>query len=117
MLIGNSGLGFDYGALWSSVKQAGADLITKELPAAAQTAVEKQVSKVATPIVQQQAQKTAATAYSKGSVAAFAAGGALLGAVIAGGTWKRRAVGGVVLGAAGAFVGFKFGLQLASAYS
>lgn len=120
MLIGDSDnidLGFDVGSLWSSISTAGKDLISKEIPAAVQAAVTKQASAVATPLAQQAAQQKAQQAYSKGSVALFAVGGLALGAILAGGGWQRRAIGGAVLGSVGAFVGFKFGLQLASAYT
>jgi|WetSurMetagenome_2_1015567.scaffolds.fasta_scaffold962857_1 hypothetical protein len=116
MLIGDTNLGFDYGSLWSSIQTAGKDLITKELPSAVQTAVTKQASAVVAPIVQEQAKQTAQKAYSTGNVVGFAAAGILLGAVIAGGGWQRRAVGATVLGAAGGLIAFKFGLQLASMY-
>jgi hypothetical protein len=120
MIVSNASRGFfgdvDWGALVKSATSAGQDLITKELPNAAQAAVQKQVTKVVAPVVQQRATATASEAYSKGSVAALGAAGALLGVLVAGGGLGRRAIAGVLVGAAGAFVGFKFGLKLTSGY-
>jgi hypothetical protein len=103
-------LGIDYGALWTAAKQGAVDLVTKDLPAAAQKAVVAKAQSVAQPVVQQVVQAKAERAVSKGNVALFALGGVAIGALIAGGSWKRRAVGGGVVGALGALAGFKIGL-------
>jgi hypothetical protein len=116
MMIGD--LGIDYGALWQSAKAAGASLI-KELPGAVESTVTKAISQkaqsVAAPIIQQIAQEKAQRVITKGNVILFTLGGAALGALIAGGGWKRRTVGGVLIGAAGAYAGTKIGLLTDSA--
>jgi len=110
MIAGN--LGIDYGSLWRSVKSAAGE-IYKELPGAVAHTVEKAVTqkaeKVATPVLEQIAKEKTQRVLSKGNVALFAAGGVLLGALVAGGDWKRRAVGAGVVGLVGALVGTKIG--------
>jgi len=100
----------DYGALWSNIKTGASDLVTKDLPNAVQQALAKKTQALIAPVVRQAAQAKAERAISKGNVALFTAGGVLVGALIAGGSWKRRAVGGGVVGVLGAFAGFRIGL-------
>jgi len=107
MILGD---GVDFNALWSSVKKAGTELITKDLPNAVEKTVVNKAATVATPVVQQVAMQKTKAAVSAGNVALFTAGGVLLGALIAGGSWQRRSIGGVVIGGLGAFAGFRIGL-------
>lgn len=104
MVLGT--LDLDYNALWEQAKTAGTALVTKDLPAAVEQAVVQRAQAVATPIVQRKAQ----SAVSKGNVTLFAAGGVVLGALIAGGGWQRRAIGGAAVGGLSAFLSFKLGL-------
>jgi hypothetical protein len=110
MIAGN--LGLDYGALWQSAKQAGGELY-KDLPGVVKQAVGKtvsqKVSQVATPVIQQIAKEKAQRVLSKGNVVLFAVTGATLGALVAGGNWKRRTLGGSIIGVVGALVGTKIG--------
>jgi hypothetical protein len=105
-----NGLGIDFSALWKSAKEAGTELITKTLPEAAEKAVSAQAQKVAAPVIQQMAQEKATRVLSKGKVALMASAGVLLGALLAGGDWKRRALGGVVIGGLSTVAGIKIGL-------
>lgn len=114
MIVSGAGLGVDYGALWDSVKSAGSDLITKDIPRAAGKAISKKASEVATPVVQQMASQKASAAVSKGNVIAFTLGGVAVGALISGGGIHRRIAGGLVVGALGALAGFKIGLLIDS---
>jgi len=103
-------LGLDYNALWNAAKKAGTELVTKDLPTAVEKTVTSKAVAVATPVVQKAAAQKTKAAYSAGNVALFTAGGLLIGALIAGGGWQRRAVGGVVVGGLGALASFKIGL-------
>ena len=123
MIFSGANLGFDWEAAGKSLVSAGGDLLTKELPDALTKTVQTKAQAVATPYVQQLVQNKASAAVSKGNVALWAGvgGGAglLIGALLAGGSWQRRATGGGVLGAvlagAGAFAGLKIGLLRDSA--
>jgi hypothetical protein len=103
-------LGIDYGALWTSVKEASKELVTKTLPAAAEKAVSDQAQKVAAPVIQKMAEEKAQRVVSKGKVALMATAGVLLGALVAGGKWQRRALGGVVIGSLSTIAGIKIGI-------
>lgn len=123
LFSGTTNLGIDWSNLVKSAASAGEDLITKDLPNALEKTVTSKVQTVATPVVQSLVQKKAINVVSKGQVALWAgtAGGAgvLIGALMAGGSWKRRAAGGGILGVllagAGAFASFKIGLLRDSA--
>lgn len=105
-----NGLGIDYGALWSDVKTGAKDLVLKDLPKAIQTTVENKATAVVQPTVQRQVEAKAARVVSKGNIALTASIGALAGLLIAGGTWKRRTVGGSVGAILGGLAGLKIGL-------
>jgi hypothetical protein len=101
-------LGFDYGDLWSTVKNTTVDIV-KALPGATQAAVEKTVTEKVTPLAQKAVQAKTENVLKKGNVAMMLLGGAALGALVAGGGWQRRTVGGLVVGAAATAVGWKIG--------
>lgn len=107
--FGNIGA-IDYGALWSNVKTGAADLVTKDLPNAIQKTVEDKAVAVAQPTVQKQVEAKAQRVISKGNIALTAGIGLLAGVLVAGGSWERRAVGGVVGGILGGLAGLKIGL-------
>jgi len=86
--------------------QAGKDLVTKELPAAAVKAVQAKASAVATPIVEQAAAAKAARVSAKGKVALMTVGGAALAGTLA---WKRWYIGAPIGALIGAAVGWKIG--------
>ena len=118
MILNETNLGIDWGALYQSAKTGGMDLLTKDLPAAAERAVVAKTQSIITPVATQLAVEKANKAVNKGKVALITGIGGgvglLMGALIAGGSWKRRAVGGVVAGSvlagAGALASFKIGL-------
>jgi hypothetical protein len=123
MIMSGVNLGIDLGNLVKSAESAGESLVTQDLPNALTKTVTSKVQSVATPVVQQLVQQKASNVVSQGQMALWAgtAGGAgvLIGALMAGGSWKRRAVGGGILGAilagAGAFASFKIGMLKSSA--
>ena len=120
MVMSEANLGLDWTGLYQSAKTAGIDLVTNALPNAVEKTVAQKVQTVATPVVQQLVQQKANEAAVKGKMALWASVGGgvgiLMGALIAGGSWKRRATGGAVAGAAlagaGAFASFKIGLLM-----
>jgi hypothetical protein len=101
--------GIDFSKLWSSTVQAGKDLIFKDLPAAAVKTAEQKAVGLVQPVIEKQIQEKASRVASKGEIAAFTTGGLIIGALIAGGSWKRRALAGAGLGVAGALIGWKIG--------
>ncbi len=101
-------LGFDYSAAWDAAKQAAKDFV-KGLPGAVQNEAEKQVAAQAQPIIQAQAAAKTQRVIDKGHRAMMLVGGATLGALIAGGTWQRRVVGGTLVGAAAVAAGWQIG--------
>jgi hypothetical protein len=107
MIVGNVGA-VDYKALWERTKKA-----ARELPGAAGVAAEKVFTQKAVEVVAPAAQEaTVAKAkgvLSAGNVVLFTLGGLAAGALVAGPTWKRRAIGSAVGGALGAVVGWKLG--------
>lgn len=109
----SSDLGFDFTSLYQQAKQAGTELL-KELPGQLKTtatnALVAKVGQVATPVAQQIAKEKTERALSKGNVAMYSAGGIALGALIAGGSLGRRAIGGLAVGLAASLVAFKMGL-------
>ena len=109
----SSNLGLDFSALYQQAKQAGTELyqeLPKQLKATATNAITDKVGQVATPVAQQIAQEKTARVVSKGNVALYSAGGVALGALVAGGRWPRRAIGGLAVGLASALVAFQMGL-------
>lgn len=106
-------LGLDLTSIWQQAKAAGKDFIT-QLPGEIKKTVVKsateKVSQVATPIATKVAQEKTQRVISKGNVAAFALGGLALGALVAGGSWQRRAVGGIAVGTVSTLVGFQMGM-------
>jgi hypothetical protein len=108
-----SNLGIDVSSIWKDIKTAGGQLVS-QLPSEVQRTVTRSVTdkvqQVVTPVAQKLAQEKAERAIGKGNVAMYALGGAVLGALVAGGSWPRRAVGGLAIGAAGTLVAFKMGL-------
>ena len=116
-------LGIDWDALYQTSKEAATSLIEKDLPTAITKTVTQKATAVATPLVTQAAQNKVSNVASKGQVALWAAAGGgiglLLGALIANGDWKRRALGGSIVGIAGAAGGalaaVKIGLLIDSA--
>lgn len=102
--------GINPGAIWSDVKEKGKELVLEDLPNAAIRTVTGKASEVVTPVVQSVTAKKAEHVISKGNVVLMAGVGLLAGGLIAGGSWRRRAVGGGVGGILGALAGFKIGL-------
>lgn len=101
-------LGIDWSAAWNTAVKTTTDIV-KSLPGAVQSAAEKTVVDKLTPIAQQAVNAKAQSVLNKGNVAMFAIGGGALGAIIAGGTWQRRTIGGIVIGAAATAVGWQIG--------
>jgi hypothetical protein len=116
-------LGIDWDALYQTGKDAAESLVTKDLPSAVTKTITQKATTVATPFVTQAAQNKASNVAAKGQVAMWTGIGGgiglLLGALIAGGSWQRRAVGGGVAGlvgaAGGALASTKIGLLIDSA--
>lgn len=102
--------GIDYGALWSDIKTGAMDLITKDLPKTVQATIENKVVSVVQPTVQKQVEAKAAKVVSTGNVVLTSSIGLVAGLLIAGGSWQRRSVGGVVGGILGGLAGLKIGL-------
>jgi F0F1-type ATP synthase assembly protein I len=107
-MITMQGLGLDYGSIWSTTKSVGTDIL-KSLPGAVTASVEKTVTEKVTPIAQQMVEAKTQSVIKKGNVALFLVGGVTLGALLAGGSWQRRAVGGAILGATATAVGWQIG--------
>lgn len=107
------------GSIWTDVKtaateagkvayKAGAELVTKELPAAVQSTVTKKALETAAPYAQKVAVAQTKAAISKGNVALLAAIGAAVGGLLG---WKQRWYVGAPIGALlGGIAGFKIGL-------
>jgi hypothetical protein len=111
MLQGARGFGaIDYGALWSNIKTGTADLVTKDLPSAIQKTIENKAVATVQPTVQAQVEAKAARVMSAGNIALTSGIGLLAGLLVAGGSWQRRTVGGVVGGILGGLAGLKIGL-------
>jgi hypothetical protein len=110
----NSGHGFfgdfglDYSQILQTGKQVGLDIL-KSIPGAAGSAVEKVIVEKTTPVAQGIVQAKTQRVIKKGNVALFLVGGATLGALVAGGDWRRRSVGGIIVGTAATLVGWKIG--------
>lgn len=102
--------GIDPAKIWSSVATSAKDLVTSDLPKAVVQTVQSKAASVAEPVVQSAAQAKAKRVISKGNIAATAGIGLLAGALISGGSWKRRAVGGAVGAILGGLAGLKIGL-------
>jgi hypothetical protein len=101
-------LGIDWSAAWDTAVSTTED-IAKSLPGALKTAAEKTVSSKVTPIAQQMIEAKTQSVIKAGNVAMFLVGGAVLGALVAGGSWQRRAVGGTIIGVAATAVGWQIG--------
>jgi hypothetical protein len=102
------GLGTDYGQIWDTAVGVGTDIV-KALPGAVQSAAAKTVTDKLTPIAQRAVDAKAQNVIKKGNVAMFMVGGGVLGALVAGGSWQRRAFGGVAIAAAATAVGWQIG--------
>jgi hypothetical protein len=102
------GLGTDYGQIWDTAVGVGTDIV-QALPGAVQSAAVKTVTDKLTPIAQKAVEAKTQTVIKKGNVAMFMVGGGVLGALIAGGSWQRRAFGGAILAAASTAVGWQIG--------
>ena len=102
--------GIDPGAIWDTTKQNAKDLVFKDLPGAAVKVVKEKAAAAASPIVESVAQKKAERVISKGNIALTASIGLAAGALVAGGSWQRRAIGGAVGGILGGLAGLKIGL-------
>ena len=111
MLSGDLGLSLDdLTSAWNTVSSTVSTFATKDLPTAIQAAAIKKATDAATPYAQQIVAAKAQRVISKGNIALFTGVGILAGVLIAGGSWKRRAVGGGVAGALGALAGLKIGI-------
>lgn len=102
------GLGFSWDDVWSTTKSVGGDILTS-IPGAAGQAVEKVVIEKTTPIAQQIVAAKTTRVLKKGNVALMLVGGGALGGFVAGGSWRRRAVGAIVVGGVATLVGWKIG--------
>ncbi len=105
---GMAGVLDDLKTVYQTAKTVGADII-KTVPGAVTSAVTKTVVEKTTPIAQQYVEAKTQRVIKKGNVALFLVGGGTAGALLAGGSWQRRAVGGTILGIAGLLVGWKIG--------
>ena len=101
-------LGIDWSAAWDTAVGA-AKGIAKNLPGAVVTAAEGTVTDQLTPIAQRAAEAKTQSVIKKGNVAMMMVGGGVLGALVAGGSWQRRAVGGTIIGVAATVVGWQIG--------
>jgi hypothetical protein len=102
------GLGLDWEDVLSTGKTVIGDII-KSIPGAAGQAVEKVIIEKTTPIAQQIATAKTTRVLKKGNVALMLVGGGVLGGFVAGGSWRRRAVGAIVVGGVATLVGWKIG--------
>jgi hypothetical protein len=108
-----SSLGLSISDVWKDIKTASGQFVA-QLPGDVKRVVERNVTdkvqQVVTPVAQKLAEEKAQRIVSKGNVAMYALGGLVLGALVAGGSWKRRSIGGLAVGTAGTLVAFKMGL-------
>jgi hypothetical protein len=108
-----SNLGLDVGSIWRDIKTASGQLISQlpsDIKRVVVNDVTDKVQQVAAPVVSKIAQEKTARVVSKGNVVMYALGGVALGALVSGGGWQRRSIGGLVVGAAGTLVAFQMGL-------
>ncbi len=106
-------LGFSVSDVWKDIKTASGQFVSQlpgDIKRVITSNVTDKVQQVATPIAQKLAQEKTERALSKGNVAMYALGGVALGALVAGGRWPRRTVGGLVIGTASTLIAFKMGL-------
>jgi len=102
------GLGLDWEDVWSTGKDVTGDII-KNIPGAAGQAGEKVIIEKTTPLAQQIVAAKTTRVLKKGNVALMLVGGGVLGGFVAGGSWRRRAVGAIVVGGVATLVGWKIG--------
>ena len=101
-------LGIDWSAAWDTAVSTAEDIVTST-PGAVVKAAEQNVTNKLTPIAQRALEAKTQSVISAGNVAMFLVGGSVLGALVAGGTWQRRAVGGAIVGIAATAVGWQIG--------
>lgn len=106
-------LGLSVDDVWKDIKTASKQFAA-QLPGDVKRVIERnatdKVEQVVLPVAKTITQEKTQRVVSKGNVALYALGGLALGALIAGGGWSRRAVGGLAVGGAGTIVAFKMGL-------
>src|SRR5512143_1840941 len=110
MVFAQANLGADDGFSWSKVWDAAKGTtidIVKSIPGAATGAVQKTIVEKVTPLAQQVATAKTERVLNKGNVALMLVGGGALGALLAGGSWQRRAIGAATLATAGFAVGWQ----------
>lgn len=105
-----SAQGINAREIWDTTKQNAKDLVLKDLPGAVVKTVKEKAAATTAPIVESVAQKKAERVVSKGNIALTAGIGLAAGALVAGGGWQRRAIGGAVGGILGGLAGLKIGL-------
>jgi hypothetical protein len=101
-------LGVDWSAAWNTAVSTTEDIV-KSLPGAVTAAAEQTVANKVTPIAQQMVAAKTQSVISKGNVAMYMVGGGALGALVAGGDWRRRTIGGIVIAAAATAVAWQIG--------
>jgi len=111
---GAYGTGFfgNLGTDWTSVANTIVDTATdivKSTPGALVTAATQNATNKLMPIAQRAVDAKAQSVIKKGNVAMFMVGGGVLGALVAGGSWQRRTVGGLIIAAASTAVGWQIG--------
>jgi hypothetical protein len=109
MIAASSGLGLDWGELWTNVKKEAGSLLPDVGKAVKKTVEDKVVASVQ-PTVQAQVEQKAARVVNKGNIALTAAIGGGAGLLIAGGSWQRKAVGLGIGAILGGLAGLKIGL-------
>ena len=101
-------LGVDWSAAWDTVVNTAEDIV-KSTPGAVVNAATQNATNKLMPIAQKAVDAKAQSVISKGNVAMFMLGGGVLGALVAGGSWQRRTVGGVIIAAAATAAGWQIG--------
>ena len=102
------GLGTDWTSVANTVWDTAKDIVTSTPNALVNAATQNATNKLL-PIAQQAVDAKAQTVIKKGNVAMFMLGGGALGALVAGGDWRRRTIGGIIIASAATAVGWQIG--------
>jgi hypothetical protein len=101
-------LGVDWTAAWNTAVDTATSIVKTTPKAVVDAATQNAASKLI-PIAQKAIDDKAQSVIKKGNVAMFMLGGGALGAIVAGGSWQRRTVGGLIIAAAATAAGWQIG--------
>jgi hypothetical protein len=102
------GLGTDWSAGWDTAVKTVTDIVTSTPTALVNAATQNATNKLM-PIAQKAVEAKTQSVIKKGNVAMFMVGGGVLGMLVAGGSWQRRAVGAAAVAVAATAVGWQIG--------